>query len=205
MTVSSLLQNTAFLPAELSAVSTARAKVGNLDTIRRQTERDRWERGGPRSWLHLEVDRLGELLGEDPTIENAEAFHRAFLRNQEAELTGERISEALNSASARVSQSLIPTVLAVLDRAEAALDKDATAGRKAAQAAAAAPLAQGNELAQFEGRLAQLRADLGRERERATADPLAWIESRGLAQAPEPTSKSKGSDDLVGSILDSME
>jgi len=132
-------------------------------------------------WLHREVDRLEQVLIDQPSHVNAELLHYALTRFDEAKGTQDRIGAALGIALGNVSQSISGIVQAHLDRVQAHIESEADTRRAELATSKHGLFNNSDERRALESRVAQLLANLASERTEAAQDPLSWLDRNGLA------------------------
>ena len=140
----------------------------------------------PYSWLHCEVDRLEQVLIDQPTHMHAEIFHAAIIRLEEAKVTQNRIGGALGIALAKASQSVAGIVAGLLDKVQSRIETEATSRRAELATSNHALFSNADEKRQLEARVQALIHELNSERTEAMRDPLAWLERHGLAMDGQP-------------------
>jgi hypothetical protein len=165
------------IPApDLKQIASVRERIAELNRILLATHRpklpysDDW-----RTELHLKVDAATAELQENPSLENAEKFHQAFMRHKESELTGNLISDTIGPCFPRISAELEGVVLKIIDSAESAFKAEADSIR-----AKLAAIDEASAIAhdiKTNGTLAAFAS----ERNHAAADPAGWLARTGLA------------------------
>ena len=131
-------------------------------------------------WLHREVDRVEQVLIDQPSHVNAELFHYALTRFDEAKVTQDRIGSALGIALANVSQSISGIVQAHLDKVQSRIETEADTRRAELATSNHQLFSNHAEKAALENRVAQLLSDLANVRTEAAQDPLGWVMREGL-------------------------
>lgn len=172
-----LLAAVKIAPADLKEITRVRAKLAELNDVLEKTHRPRSPAHG-NGWqtpLHLAVDAATAKLQEFPSVENAEAYHKAFMRHKESELTGNHVSDLIGPSFARFSHELKDVVLQIIDSAESTFKAEAeTIRAKLAAIDEAAAIAHDLKT---NGTIAALAS----ERNHAAADPAGWLARNGLA------------------------
>jgi hypothetical protein len=185
--VSTLIAAVQLPPADITAIKSVRAKLAKISDIDSKCKGDSTNQIG-REWRgfhHLRADELLAELGDNPSIETAEAAHAAIVRASQAALSSDPISAALRSAVQRESRSLESVAMRVLDSAESAMHTEAATHR--ATLSEAGGLFGGDGAAALDVKIASLVSGFEAERAEAQRDPGHWIFSRGIGEAlPEP-------------------
>jgi hypothetical protein len=174
--ITDLLASVKIAPADLKKISEVRERLAGLHRIGSATHRPRQPYGDNwRTELHLAADTAGAKLQEFPTLENAEAYHHAFMRHKESEQTGDMISDLIRPAFARFSAELKDIALKIIDQAEASFTAEARTKGDALRAIDEASAVQ------HDLRTNSTAAAFASEREHAAADPAGWLQRNGLA------------------------
>jgi hypothetical protein len=161
---------------DLKKIAEVRERIAGLHRIGTANRRPKLPYGNDwRSELHLAADAAGAKLQEFPTLENAEAYHHAFMRNKESELTGDMIGELIAPNFARFSAELKDIALKIIDQAEASFTAEARTKGDALRAIDEASAVQ------HDLRTNSTAAAFASEREHAAADPAGWLARTGLA------------------------
>jgi hypothetical protein len=183
--VSTLIAAVQLPPADITAIKSVRAQLSKISDIDSKCKGDSTNqlRGEWRGFHHLRADQLLAELGDNPSIETAEAAHAAIVRASQAALSSDPISASLRTAAVRESLSLAPISSKVIDMALAALDQEAAAHREAMPENT---VFAGDSVLAFERTLASLRSALEAERPEAARDPQFWLWSHGFGQEPQP-------------------
>jgi hypothetical protein len=165
------------IPApDLKQIASVRERIDGLHKILAATHRQKQPYGDNwRTELHLAADAAGTELAENPSLEAAEKFHRAFMRNKESEFTGNLISDSIGPAFARFSAELKDVALKIIDQAEASFTAEARTKGDALRAIDEASAVQ------HDLRTNSTAAAFASEREHAAADPAGWLARTGLA------------------------
>ena len=132
-------------------------------------------------WLHNEVDRIEAELIDNPSYENAERFHAAIVRFNQAKDTQQRVGGALQLALQRVSQSLTDIVNSLLDATRKKIIAEADKRRAELATSNRALFSNEDEKRTLEARVQVLIHELNSERTEAMRDPLSWLDRAGLA------------------------
>ena len=183
-----ICESIGFTPKDRKAIDAARLKAESIASTINKIVADPSHAPSESyfSFLHLEADRLERVLIDEPTHMNAEVFHAALIRFDEAQKTQQRIGAALGIALANVSQSISGTVQAHLDRVQSRIETEASTRRAELAATRHGLFNTSDESRALEARVTALLADLASERTEAASDPLGFIERRGLAMHSEP-------------------
>jgi hypothetical protein len=174
--ITSLLAAVPIPAAEKKAIASVRERIDGLHKILAATHRPKQPYGDNwRTELHLAADAAGTELAENPSLENAEKFHAAFMRHQQSELTGNLISDSIGPCFARFSAELKDIALKIIDSAESAFKAESEATR--------AKLATIDEASavQHDLRTNSTISAFASERNHAAADPAGWLARTGLA------------------------
>jgi hypothetical protein len=177
-----ICESIGFTPKDRKAIDAARRQAEDINATTDKILADpshcaRYEHF---SWLHREIDRLEQVLIDEPTYMHAEIFHAAIVRLAEAKQSQERIGAALNIAGQRISQSLAAIVQAHLDKVQSRIETEANSRRGELAATRHGLFNNSDERRALESRVAQLLADLGNVRTEAAQDPLEWLMREGL-------------------------
>ena len=183
-----ICEQIAFAPKDRKAIDLARLKAAEINATIGKVLGDSPNApyDTPYSWLHCEIDRLEQVLIDQPTHMHAEIFHAAIIRLEEAKQSQGRIGGALNIAGQRISQSLAGIVAGHLDKVEQRIQKEADLRRAELKPSNHALFSNADEKRALEARVTQLLSDLASVRTEAGQDPLGWIERNGLAMDSQP-------------------
>lgn len=178
-----VIESLSFTPKDQKLIDTARAQATEINQTINKILADppHAARHEHFSWLHLEVDRLEQVLIDQPTHMHAEIFHAAIIRLEEAKQSQERIGAALNIAGQRISQSISGIVQGHLDKVGQRIETEANSRRNELAATRHGLFNTSNESRQLEARVQALFDALTAERTEAMRDPLSWLERHGLA------------------------
>ena len=183
-----ICESIAFAPKDIKAITAARAQAADISATIGKILADSTHApyDTPYSWLHCEVDRLEQVLIDQPTHMHAEIFHAAIIRLEEAKVTQNRIGGALGIALAKASQSVAGIVAGLLDKVQSRIETEATSRRAELATSNHALFSNADEKRQLEARVQALIHELNSERTEAMRDPLAWLERHGLAMDGQP-------------------
>ncbi len=181
--ITKIAETITFKPADLKAITAARKSTEGINqTITRILyDKPHAARAEHFSWLHHHADQLEAVMIDNPTSENAEAFHAALVRFDQAKGTAQRIGESLAIALQKVSQSIAPIVSSLLDQVHVVITE---AGAKRAAEIAVndnALFSNADEKRTLESKISKLLAELEATRKEAASDPLGFLEREGLA------------------------
>ena len=178
-----ICEQIAFAPKDRKAIDSARLKAAEINATIGKVLGDSPNApyDTPYSWLHCEIDRLEQVLIDQPSHMHAEIFHAAIIRLEEAKQSQERIGAALGIAAQKVSQSVAGIVAGLLDKVQSRIETEATSRRAELAATRHGLFNNSDESRALENRVAQLIANLASERQEAAQDPLGWLERHGLA------------------------
>ena len=160
--ITRIAETIAFKPVDLKTISAARKSTEGINqTITRILyDKPHAARAEHFSWLHHNADRLEAVMIDNPTSENAEAFHAALVRFDQAKGTAQRIGESLAIALQKVSQSLAPIVSSLLDQVHVVITE--AGAKRAAELAVTdnALFSNFEEKKSVESKIAKLLAEL---------------------------------------------
>lgn len=184
----SIAESIGFTPKDRKAIDAARQETAEINQTINKVLYDPSHAPSESyfGWLHLEVDRLEQVVIDNPSHENAERLHAAIVRFNSAKDTQQRIGGALGIAAQKVSQSVVGTVQGHLGKVEQRIQKEADLRRAELKPSNHALFSNADEKRALEARVATLLADLANERTEASTDPLGWIERNGLALDDQP-------------------
>ncbi len=178
-----ICESTAFTAKDIKAIAAARAQAAEINETINKVLAD-----SPHapydvaySWLHCEIDRLEQVLIDQPTHMRAEIFHAAIIRLEEAKLSQNRVGGALGIALAKVSQSVADIVNSLLDQVRKTIISEADKRRAELATSNHALFSNAPEKAALEARVQALIHGLNTEREEAAKCPLGWLDRAGLA------------------------
>lgn len=181
--ITTICETIAIKPADLKAINAARKSTEGINqTITRILyDKPHAARAEHFSWLHHNADAMEAVMIDNPTHENAEAFHAALVRFDQAKGTAQRIGESLAIALQKVSQSIAPIVSSLLDQVQATITE---AGEKRAAELSVSDnslFSNDSERQAVQSKIAKLLAELEATRKEAASDPLGFLEREGLA------------------------
>ncbi len=160
--------------AAKKALTEATGKIESLMSIVRATEPDR---SGRISALHAAADAAEQDFVAAPTLENAEKFHDALVRTQDAQVSFARIDAAIHSLLPSVVESTIPAASEILDSAIAALDAEAATAKANVSKSATVF----SDVGSIDAAHQAARAALEGHRAEINRDALGWLRMFGHA------------------------
>jgi hypothetical protein len=179
--VSSLIQAVTVSAADLERIKAVNTKLETIAKVSSTAQPSNSSRPGEwRGHWHLECDKAAERLAENPTIENAEEYHRLFVRARQASETAPLVNAACADASRRVSMTLADVAGRIIDAAEAKVEDEAEVARINLQQAGSGSMFENTGLVSLDNQVAALRGGLAAEREAAAANPAWWIYQNGI-------------------------
>jgi len=178
-----LCEQITFKPADLKAISAARKSTEAINqTITRILyDRPHAARAEHFSWLHHNADAMEAVMIDNPTHENAEAFHAALVRFDQAKGTAQRIGESLAIALQKVSQLIAPIVSSLLDQVQATITEAGEKRDAELSVSDNSLFSNDSERQAVQSKIAKLLAQLAATRKEAASDPLGFLEREGLA------------------------
>ena len=185
--ITSIAESIGFSAKDIKAINAARVQAAAINETIGKVLADppHAARHEDFSWLHLEVDRMEQLLIAWPSHENAEKLHAAIVRFNSAKDTQNRVGGALGIAAQKVSQSLGAVVAGLLDKVGQRIESEATSRRAELAATRHGLFNTSDESRQLEARVQALLDALTAERAEAAKCPLSWLDRAGLCMEPE--------------------
>jgi len=154
-------------------IADAKSQGQNLMDIIAATESDRVGYFGD---LHRKADAAEQVFIAAPTIENAEKFHTALVRCEQAKVSFPRINGAIHSLFPGCNEATIPAAMEILDAAIAALDAEAVKARAGIKDATVFL-----DVSTLDRQHAAAKADLEGHRPEIRRDAMGWLKTFGHA------------------------